>query len=172
MSAHHRGELSLGENRRRLGFSAYHWAILLVPKKEEKHRCYAFDITNGVKPDALHRKNLNPDFKWLYRMKSKVNPASSDSLLIRVAIGQVRDGHPEDIHAMLGAVQLPAQDVRPPEDCVSWIRSALHALRRDGHAVKIDDVDMVMSRALSYADSRMADPANAPSNIDYLGNEN
>ncbi|KAJ5347054.1 uncharacterized protein N7506_000307 [Penicillium brevicompactum] len=171
LSVHHRGELSLGDNRKRLGFSAYHWAILLAPENAEHHRCYAFDTTNGVSPHSHQRVNMNPDYNWAFRVKSNVNPASSDSLLIRIAIGDPHDVHPNTIRTLLQSVQLPIRGAWPPQNCVDWTKSALHMLWSVGHAANIDSVDMMMARALAYADLRMADPASAPFKLDHMGNE-
>ncbi|CAG7968315.1 unnamed protein product [Penicillium salamii] len=171
LTLHHRGELSLGDNRRRLGFSAYHWGILLVPKEGDKRLCYAFDTTNAAIPDTMQRINLNPDFKWVYRVKNNVNPDESESLLIRIEIGELRDASPCTIRSLLGTVQLPIAGVWPPQNCVDWIRSAICILRNHGHAFNMDNIDMVMARALAYADSRIADPDNAPCRLDHLGNK-
>lgn len=88
-----------------------------------------------------------------------------------MAIGEIQDGLPGTIRALLESVQLPIKDAWPPHNCVNWIKSALHKLRMYGYAGKIENIDMTMARALAYADLRMADPVNAPSKLDHLGHE-
>lgn len=100
-----------------------------------------------------------------------MSPASSDSLLIRMAIGKVTDAQPESIRTLLQGVQLPIKGAWPPQNSVDWIRAAVRKLRMFGYAGKVDELDRIMARALAHADLRMADPANAPSKLDFLGNE-
>ncbi|KAJ5787151.1 hypothetical protein N7457_002141 [Penicillium paradoxum] len=170
LALHHRGELSLGNERRRLGFAAYHWAILV--SDTATNRFHAFDVTDGSSPDPLVRRDLNPDFQWTYRVKSDVHPDSCESLLIRMAIGEVKDGlGPETIKILLQSVQLPIKGALPPQNCVTWIRGVLHKLRFHGYARKLYDVETVIARALAYADLRMADPDHSVRILDCLGNE-
>ncbi|CAG7966595.1 unnamed protein product [Penicillium nalgiovense] len=170
LALYHRGELSLGDYRRRLGFSAYHWAILVWDLKND--RWYAYDVTDGSSPDPVIRRDLNPDFQWTYRVKTNIHPDSCDSLLIRMAIGEVHDGiGPETIKILLQSVQLPIKGACPPQNCVNWIRAVLHKLRFHGYAPDLHDIEMTIDRALAYADLRMADPEDSAYLVDYLGNE-
>lgn len=100
-----------------------------------------------------------------------MNPASSDSLLIRIAIGEPHDVLPSEIRALLQGVQLPIRGAWPAQNCVDWTKAALHVLWLFGHAARLDSVDMMMARALAYADLRMADPTSASFKLDHLGNE-
>ncbi|KAJ5194034.1 hypothetical protein N7491_001370 [Penicillium cf. griseofulvum] len=170
LALYHRGELSLGDYRLRLGFSAYHWAILVFDTK--RNRYYAYDVTDGSSPDPLIRRDLNPDFQWTYRVKNNVRPESCDSLLIRMAIGEVNDGiGPETIKMLLQSVQLPVKSAYPPQNCVNWIRAVLHKLRFHGYARDLHSIEMTIDRALAYADLRMSDPVNSVAIVDHLGNE-
>lgn len=129
-------------------------------------------MTDGSSPDPLFRRELNPDFQWTFRIKNNVHPASCESLLIRMAIGEVKDGlGPETIKVILQSVQLPIKGAWPAQSCVNWIRGVLYKLRFHGYARKLFDIDMVMARALAYADLRMAEPANSVALLDHLGNE-
>ncbi|KAJ5790601.1 uncharacterized protein N7518_007612 [Penicillium psychrosexuale] len=170
LAVYHRGELSLGEYRRRLGFSAYHWAILLFDAPNNRY--YAFDVTDGASPDPVYRRDLNPDYQWTYRVKNNVHPASCDSLLIRMAIGEVNDGvGPDSIKILLRSVPLPIKGAEPVQNCVTWIKAAIHKLRFHGYASDLYNIDTTIDRALAYADLRIMDPVNSVSVIDHLGNE-
>ncbi|EKV19748.1 serine threonine protein kinase [Penicillium digitatum] len=170
LAVYHRGELSLGDHRKRLGFSAYHWAILVLDANHERY--YAYDVTDGSTPDPVMRRDLNPDFQWTYRVKSNVHPESCDSLLIRMAIGKATDGiGPDTIKLLLQSVQLPIKGAHPPQNCVNWIRAVLHKLRFHGYARDLHNIEMTIDRALAYADLRMLDPDNAIAVLDHLGNE-
>ncbi|KGO76060.1 hypothetical protein PITC_006030 [Penicillium italicum] len=170
LAVYHRGELSLGDYRKRLGFSAYHWAILVMDAHQERY--HAYDVTDGSSPDPVMRRDLNPDFKWTYRVKTNVNPEACDSLLIRMAIGKVNDGiGPDTIKLLLQSVPLPIKDACPPQNCVNWIRAVLHKLRFHGYARDLHSIEMTIDRALAYADLRLLDPDNAVAVIDHLGNE-
>lgn len=118
------------------------------------------------------RRDLNPDFQWTYRVKTNVHPESCDSLLIRMAIGEVNDGiGPETIKILLQSVQLPIKSAYPPQNCVNWIRSVLLKLRFHGYARNLHNIEMTIDRALAYADLRMSDPDNSVTVLDHLGNE-
>ncbi|KAJ5881896.1 uncharacterized protein N7529_000568 [Penicillium soppii] len=168
LTVHHRGELSLDEHRRRLGFSAYHWAILITPASGG--RSYAFDTTNGATTEPSYHANTNSEHQWRFRWKGNVRPGNSTSLLIRMAIGEVHDA-PLSICTLLQSIQLPIANALPPQNCVDWIRAALLRLRLCGYAAKVTDLEMLMFRALAHADLRMEDPENAPFVLDHLGNE-
>ena len=136
------------------------------------NRYYAYDVTDGASPDPVMRRDLNPDFQWTYRVKTNVHPESCDSLLIRMAIGEVNDGiGPETIKILLQSVQLPIKSAYPPQNCVNWIRSVLHKLRFHGYARNLHNIEMTIDRALAYADLRMSDPDNSVTVLDHLGNE-
>ncbi|KAK4867569.1 hypothetical protein LT330_001079 [Penicillium expansum] len=170
VAVYHRGELSLGDYRKRLGFSAYHWAILVLDSNTERY--HAYDVTDGSSPDPVMRRDLNPDFQWTYRVKTNVHPESCDSLLIRMAIGEVDDGiGPDTIKLLLQSVQLPIKGAYPPQNCVNWIRAVLHKLRFHGYTHNLHDIEMTIDRALAYADLRMMDPDHSVAVIDHLGNE-
>ncbi|KAJ5542478.1 hypothetical protein N7535_004899 [Penicillium sp. DV-2018c] len=170
LEVHHRNELSLGDNRRRLGFSAYHWSILLFDK--ENNRFHVYDITDGSSQDRLKRCELNPDHEWTYRVKSDVNPDACESRLIRMTIGEVSDGlGPETIKDLILSVPLPIKGAVPAQGAITWIKMVLCMLRRHGYAPEFGDVEMVVARALAYADLRLAHLEDSVGFIDYLGNQ-
>jgi hypothetical protein len=89
-----------------------------------------------------------------------------------MAIGEVDVGlGPETIKVLLQSVPLPVKGAVPAQSCVSWIKLALCKLRAHGYAREIGDAEMVVARALAYADLRLADPEDSVAVIDYLGNE-
>ncbi|KAJ5143671.1 uncharacterized protein N7515_002458 [Penicillium bovifimosum] len=169
LEVHNRNELSLGDSRRRLGFSAYHWTILLSDK-ENKH-FHVYDVTDGSSPDCVTREP-KPDHEWTYRARNDVDPDTCESRLVRMTIGEVRAGlGPEIIKGLLQSVPLPVKGAVPEQSCVTWTKVALCKLRAHGYARWIGDVEMLVARALAYADLRLADPKDSVGFIDYLGNQ-
>ncbi|KAJ6012248.1 hypothetical protein N7522_002603 [Penicillium canescens] len=169
ISIHHRGELSLDESRRDLGYSAYHWGVLLAPRSPKGACCHAFDVTDGSSPDRLLRMDHNPNFDWLFRVRYYVNPDHSGSLLLRIKVGKVRMGNAfENIHAILRSIPLPVKGAGPSQNCVGWIRAAIGKLQANGLAEDFD-VDAFMANALTFVDRRLADVDRVPDVINHLG---
>lgn len=83
LSLHHRGALSLGKSRQQLGYSAYHWGILISPKSSKGPDCYIFDVSNGFMTDKEGRFDLNPEGNWAFRENSEVDPEWSGRVLGR-----------------------------------------------------------------------------------------
>ncbi|KAJ5138859.1 uncharacterized protein N7515_003707 [Penicillium bovifimosum] len=126
LSIQHRNSLSVGENRQRLGYAAYHWGILICPKRSKASSCYFFDVSDGVLlEDSPNRVNLNPEFNWLFREKQISVPTTSARLLGMVMIGKVMIGKVpnevtwEQIRGLLAAVQVPKNNAVPEQNCVS-----------------------------------------------------
>ncbi|KAL4920681.1 hypothetical protein BDW62DRAFT_220667 [Aspergillus aurantiobrunneus] len=73
MTMQPRGKNSLGENRIRLGYSAYHWGILISPKHptpSEQHT--HFDVTDSIYIDPLTGEGKE---NWRFRERSSSDPA-------------------------------------------------------------------------------------------------
>ncbi|KAJ5747673.1 uncharacterized protein N7511_009369 [Penicillium nucicola] len=176
ITIHHRNELSLDKSRRDLGSSAYHWGILLAPRRSRGANCHAFDVTDGSSPDPLVRKDNNPNFEWKFRVKKNVNPDHSGSLLLRIRIGKIRDsnssGHAFDnIDTLLRSIPLPVKDndrSTPSQNCVGWVQAAIRKLQMNGLAEDFD-VDFFMANALAFVDRRLADVDHVPGVINHLG---
>ncbi|KND86749.1 hypothetical protein TOPH_08602 [Tolypocladium ophioglossoides CBS 100239] len=110
VTVHHRDELSLGNNRDRLGYEAFHWGIL----------CNAYDVSDGATIDPDTWQDLNPSREWYFRPKHGVDPVRSGRLLGRIIIGKVPKNITDaDIKALLADVPLPAQNATPQQSCVT-----------------------------------------------------
>lgn len=86
LSIHYRGALSLGENRQRPGYTAYHWGILISPKVYKEQDCYTFDVSDAAVPDPETRLDHNPSYEWRFRS----NPTVSGSLLGLIILQKFR----------------------------------------------------------------------------------
>ena len=125
VTIHHRGRLSLRENRTRLGRSAYHWGILIQPKNPKHHDSNALDVSDGIAVDPVTHRDLNPNLEWNFRAKADV----SGSLLGRVVIGKVPNKVTNaEIEALLREVPLPAKDTA--QNCVTWTMAAIQVLQK------------------------------------------
>lgn len=142
VTIHHRGRLSLRENRTRLGRSAYHWGILIQPKNPKHHDSNALDVSDGIVVDPVAHRDLNPNLEWNFRAKADV----SGSLLGRVMIGKVPNKATNaEIEAMLREVPFPAKDTA--QNCVTWTMAAIQVLQNEGIAEDFN-VDQFMTKAL------------------------
>jgi hypothetical protein len=158
LTIHHRDELSLGPNRVRLGYAAYHWGILIQPKKPKGSDSNAYDVSNGARPDPVTRQELNPNFEWRFRANRGVDPLRSGHLLGRVMIGKVSNNVSDaQIEAILRAVPLPVLNTTPEQNCVTWILAALPALQQHGLA-EVFDVDRLLASALQHGHSWLENP--------------
>ncbi|KAJ5458912.1 hypothetical protein N7530_010856 [Penicillium desertorum] len=164
LSLHHRNSLSLGGNRQRCGYAAYHWGIFISPKSPSRPDCYAFDVSNGVVLDPVHRVNLNEEGNWHFR--EKVNNPDQDSLLGRVMIGKVpHEVTYAQIRDLLESIPLPQKDALPEQNCVTWTRAAIRKLRENGLAEQFD-LDRFMDESLAFADQRLH-TGSTPTSINY-----
>jgi hypothetical protein len=167
LTIHHRNELSLGENRRKLRHGAYHWGILVSPKRPSGRSSYAYDVTDGVRLDPDRRLDLNPDRNWYFRESPLVNPEISSHLLVRIMIGKVPHHVPRTyIEAVLESIPLPSKKSQPQESCITWIKPAIKALQDLGLAEQFD-IDNLMDYGLGLAQQRMTDPTTMPSIVNY-----
>lgn len=159
VTIHHRGSLSLGDNRARLGRSAYHWGILIQPKKPKLGRdSIAYDVSDAAKPDPETRQDHNPNYDWHFRAKRAVNndPFVGGNLLGRVMIGKVPNHITDaDIEDLLGQVPLPIKNTE--QNCVTWTLASIQALQKERLAEDFD-VDQFTIKALELADEWLRDP--------------
>lgn len=151
----YRDELSLGENRQKLGYAAYNWGILISPKVSAGKDCYAFDVSDAARPDPETRVDCNPNRDWVFRSKPNVDPLFSGHVLGRVMIGKVpNDIGTSAIEARLAAIPLPEKEAVPEQNCVSWTMSAIQALQEIRLAEQFD-LKEFMAYAIRYADQRL-----------------
>lgn len=91
----YRDRLSLGENRARLGFAAFHWSIAV--RYDEYHR---FDVTDGIVQDKFGN-DINPERNWLYRHQVSTTLTEITRHLGAIKIGQVsRKEQPQDLELL------------------------------------------------------------------------
>lgn len=91
----YRDRLSLGENRARLGFAAFHWSIAV--RYDEYHR---FDVTDGIVQDKFGN-DINPERNWLYRHQVSTTLTEITRYLGAIKIGQVsRKEQPQDLELL------------------------------------------------------------------------
>jgi uncharacterized protein DUF6914 len=157
-----RDELSVGQNRQRLGTSAYHWAILIRPKCPRGSDTHALDIADGETT-----ADLNSDGDWYFRSNEHVNPGNDMHMLGAIMVGKV----PHEVlnmqieNLLCYHVPLPMKGAVPDQNCVTWIKAALRALQ-DEELVEEFDVDEFMTYALRFADRRMAE-GGRPEYVNY-----
>ncbi|RMZ87730.1 hypothetical protein DV736_g5041, partial [Chaetothyriales sp. CBS 134916] len=74
----HRGSLSLGDNRNRLGSETYHWEIFVANSGTSQPTSRIdglyLDVTNGIQPHPDEPEELNPEGNWYFRSQ-KVDSA-------------------------------------------------------------------------------------------------
>ncbi|KAF2789405.1 hypothetical protein K505DRAFT_253434 [Melanomma pulvis-pyrius CBS 109.77] len=166
VSIHHRDELSLGENRVRLGYEAFHWGILITPKSSRGPDSLAFDIFDVAVLDPISRQDTNPNRNWIFRPKTRVDSMRSGRLLGRVLIGKVPNNTTDvQIQSVLATVPVPVNGATPQQSCVTWTLAAVAALQNAGLARQFD-VSQFTALANSYADRWLAAP-NAHNRYDY-----
>lgn len=71
VSLFYRDELSVGENRQQLGYAAYHWGILISPKKSKGPDCYSYDVTNWARLDPITMIDHNPETQLVFSTESQ-----------------------------------------------------------------------------------------------------
>lgn len=156
VTIHYRDELSLRDNRARLGLSAYHWGILIQPKNPKGLDSNAYDVSDGARPDPMARQDLNPSRDWHFRAKLGVSPILSGRLLGKVMVGKVpnnvTDANMEDL---LRKVPLPIKNTG--QNCVTWTLATIQALQK-GKLAEDFDVNEFMTKALGLADEWLQHP--------------
>ena len=134
----HRGALSLGEHRARLGPSAFHWGILVAPLSLQGTKktvdCDYFDVTNGINLDPVTHQDLNPDEDWRFRRQIMI-PNQESRLICLISLGAVtkgKAGSVDEVEHALQQLPLPKKEVEPRESCVSWTIEAVRRLHEMG----------------------------------------
>lgn len=158
VSIHHRGALSLEENRQRLGYAAYHWGILISPKVYQEQSCYTFDVSDAARPDPETRVDHNPNHEWIFRS----NPTVSGSLLGLIMIGKIPNGvEISEIRTHLQSIPVPQRDAILEQNCVTWVMSAVQTLQGSGLAEQFD-MNKFMDTGIEFADATLSDKSGTP----------
>ncbi|KAL4782188.1 hypothetical protein BJX76DRAFT_369288 [Aspergillus varians] len=163
ITLHPRGKNSLGKNRTRLGYSAYHWGILISPKHptpsaEHTH----FDVTDSMYIDPL-TNGVKDD--WRFRGRSSPEPVAAFQILARVYVGKLAFGT-EGVRGRLSGIALPGRGVEG-ENCVSWTREAIGVLGDMGVLGEGFDLMRFMDVALGFADECLAGKREMGGVLDY-----
>lgn len=167
ITLHHRDDLSLPHNRRRMGYGAYNWAILITPKVSAGNDCFAYDITNAPEPDALPRFESKPNLDWRYRQKPHVNPNNCSNLVVKIMIGKIpNDITYAHIQSFLESIPIPEIGTHHKQTGVRWIVCAIHKLQ---HSVLSEQFNIreFMEEAIKLADARLRFGSSVPEITDY-----
>ncbi|KAL6230111.1 hypothetical protein BDW75DRAFT_234661 [Aspergillus navahoensis] len=166
ITLHPRGKNSLGENRTRLGFSAYHWGILVSPEDAHSHSNSSsatpgslgdhvhFDITDSVYMDPATNEASHD---WAFMILGRVYVGKFQCQLspaVSLSSAPQRDFESAvvKLRERLSGIPLPRNELRREENCVSWIKEAIAALRDMGVVDEGFDIDGFMRVALEFAD--------------------
>ena len=104
--------MSLQEGIRKT-YGAYHWGVLLAPKKSNGSDNIAYNVSDGIRLDSETGQDLNSERDWFFRIKNKVNPLDSGRLIGRVMIGKVPAQTTDDVlENILRGVALPDKKIR------------------------------------------------------------
>ncbi|KAG8162355.1 hypothetical protein KVR01_008120 [Diaporthe batatas] len=108
------------------GEDKYHWALLVGPKHEDSNsKGKRFHVK-----ETMTTVDGRTQSRWLYEERDiGMNPTAM--ILVRVIIGKV--ANLERVASVLRKV--PLHQEQAGWNCVSWLRDALEALRRDGKAL-------------------------------------
>lgn len=163
VSFYHRDELSLGENRKRLGSASYHWAILVAPKGAQKAKtavCEAYEVTNSAMPDSIRRVDLNPQRNWSF-LHRVVDAMKSSKILCMIMIGKVPNAtNPSELTNALEQLALPSQQIQG-QGCLWWTMQAVRQLQAMGFAEKFD-VQILEDEGTKYPDERLKEIQSIP----------
>lgn len=155
ISLYHRGHLSLGDNRTRLGYSAYHWGLVVMSKLPSVE-CDTYDAADIPMLDPTTGEDRNPNRDWIFRRpQHDIDPAANGRLIGRIIVGKLPNKvSVSHIDSLLGRVPLPKKDVSPRESCVTWALAALNALQDEELAWKFD-IAVFQDWTLAYGDECM-----------------
>ncbi|RDW74430.1 uncharacterized protein DSM5745_07092 [Aspergillus mulundensis] len=183
ITLHPRGKNSIGENRARLKYSAFHWGVLISPKHasqpsgvgEHVSAHVHFDVTDSIYVDPVTGESSDA---WRFRVRRSTDPVGEFRILGRVEVGKVpllssgsgsgsRSGSGvgfeelvERVRERLGAIPLPRKEFRQEENCVSWTRAAIGGLGEMGvlglGLGEGFEIEEFMDVALGFADECLA----------------
>lgn len=142
-----------------MDFNAYHWGILITPKTFKGAECQTYDVSDAFRLDPKASRDMNPERKWYFRVKTNVDPIKEPALLGRIVIGKLANKVTDDeIEDVLSKVPLPDEDKARGESCVTWCLNAVEALQGAGF-VKRFDIEAFKTVALEKADYFIKTPA-------------
>lgn len=159
ITLHARGKNSLGENRTRLGHSAYHWGILISPKNKAAHPTSVFrspkspsdlhtlfDVT-----DSLYADPVTGEVKenWRFRERGSPDPVIAFQIMARVFVGKLDPawGATEGVREKFSGIGLPRKGYEG-ESCV-------RVLKKMGTLQADFDIEKFTGTALEFADESL-----------------
>jgi hypothetical protein len=133
ITLHPRGKNSLGENRRRLHYAAYHWGILISPKnsKSNNGEHTLFDVTDSL---FVHVSTGEASDDWRFRVRTTQDPDVAFQILVKVFVGKV-DGRSvtvKEVERRLRELPLPRKGEQLGENCVRWTKEVIRVLIKMG----------------------------------------
>ena len=159
VALYHRDHYSSGRLRRTFGYEAFHWAVMVTPKKGrgQESKCVAYDATDSSEFDEVTWRMNNPTMDWWFRVKPTINPERSTKYLCSVVIATaVPSGtSDDDLKDIFAAVPLPQKNQNPQQSCVTWVADAIMALQQR-ELVPAFEIDALKDWALAFADERLA----------------
>lgn len=164
----HRDHLSHGKNREMLGYEAYHWGVMVMPKNSQGNDCETYEATDATEIDPVTWRMVNPTMDWWLRAKATVDPALSDKLIGRIIVGVVpREVSHAALKKLFEGIPLPVKNTHPQQSCVSWAVDAILALQKKGWAWAFD-MNQFQDWSLSYADERLKGQGPREAVVSYL----
>lgn len=140
----HRDELSLKENRERLGSAAYHWSIIVAPKgvqKSDTMSCDVYEVTNGVSRGW-----------WLRHTNAK--PQLSSTFLCMIMIGKIPNTvDPTQLTNTLISLPFPNRHL-PNQGCLWWTMQAVGRLQSLGLAENFA-IKKLEAKGVEHADESL-----------------
>ncbi|KAL5336547.1 hypothetical protein BJX70DRAFT_372279 [Aspergillus crustosus] len=167
ITLHPRGKNSLGENRQRLGFSAFHWGILVSPKNPISGIHTHFDVTDSLNFDH-ETEEAKED--WRFRERTDAEPDLAFQILGKVIVGKVTPAVLQELRGRLRELPLPENGVKRG-GCVSWTRSGIEVLKEMRVLEASFNVDVFMEAALAFADDSLRGGTGLGCVLDYTSDK-
>ncbi|KAF2222494.1 hypothetical protein BDZ85DRAFT_263755 [Elsinoe ampelina] len=165
----YRDRHSVGAERQRLGLSAFHWSVAVHIQTGDKHQYHRYDVTDAIILNDAG-EDINPDRNWVYRHQTTNTLTEVVRYLGAVRIPSASSTHvwiSEDLDSFFRRLPVPKVSKEQEENCLTWARSAIDALREGGRVDQSFDVDEMMAFALTHADERIKDFKDTPEIVDY-----
>lgn len=168
ITLHHRDDLSLPHNRKKMGYGAYNWAIVISPKVSMGGDSFAYDVTNVPEPDSFPKFESNPDREWRYRQKPHVDPANCSTIVKKIMIGKI----PNDItysliQSCLESIPIEQNDTHHKQTGVRWIVLAIHKLQHTVLLAEKFSIREFIDEAVKLTDERLRLGPSVPEVTDY-----
>ncbi|KAF4547530.1 Hypothetical protein D9617_40g012690 [Elsinoe fawcettii] len=165
----YRDRHSVGEERKRLGLSAFHWSVTIHLATGGDHQYHRYDVTDAIILNEVG-EDINPDRNWVYRHQTTSTLTEVVRYLCAVRIPSARPAHEwsvEDLDSFFKQLPVPRVSKEREENCLTWARSAIVALRDSGRVDSSFDTDEMLEFALTHADQRIKEFKDTPEIVDF-----